>query len=321
MRFLNALFLAFLSINARASCNPGVLEYYPTVGGSLIGVCGQYGPMVLSGGTAPAVSTPIQGFGPYQAGAMHSLPAALQAAMGGLTAYSIKFRCNMITFPGNEFPWSGQDGGVNFYFNFLGNIFRWGTEDGGSNFADSTITASTATTYDVWLTYDGTTKRLYVNNFLAASQVHAGALPANGASMHFGAAWPPAAIFPTDGYLGDFILMNKAVIPPFDPISSTQRCPEIEKVLELDCALPKWLVLGMALLKPRQLHARTSSSFAEQRFVMDQTLILRVQRTVVADKTAVSRYTPTRTVTPGVRQASPTPTPRISPTVTPARTL
>lgn len=194
----------------------GTICYYKTIGGSLVDATGTHGVMVLSGGTAPAVSSPFEGFGPYQAAANHKPPASVQAALSGLTAYTIRIdniRCD--TLPGNMFPWSGQDGGVNYYFNTIGTagsaLFRWATEDGGAAFCDTAAgTLTTGVTYSVTFVYNGSQMKLYVNDILAATTTHAAALPATVASFHYGAAWPPAAIFPFDGYIGGLRLMNVA---------------------------------------------------------------------------------------------------------------
>ncbi len=229
MRFL--FFLLLWASSSWAAFAPGTVSYYKMQNGSLVDATGfDTVGLSITGANVLSVTSPFQGRGTFTAGAIMMPGAAAQAAMSGLTNYTIQmdnFYVNSL--PGNQFPFAGQDGGVNYYLNAIGTsgvaYFHWVTEDGGTNNLDTPANSlQIGVTYSVTLTYDGTTKRTYINNILSASVVHAAALPATVATLHFGAQWPPAAVFPCDCYIGGIRLMNKAVVPPIiDP--SGQRSP------------------------------------------------------------------------------------------------
>ncbi len=228
---MKLLFLLMaLSIRAQAyTCLSGTLAYYQciTCTADTPDRCGNYGALSFAAGVGYVVTSPFDGRGTWSAAADMKPASDFQAAVSGLTAYTIQFDgLYMQDLPGNTFPWGGQDGGVNYYLNVIGTpgnaYLHWVTEDGGTNNLDTAANSiQLGVTYTATLTYDGTVKRIYINNSLAASVTHSAALPATVTTFHFGAKWIPAPIFLGTYWLKGFRVMNIAGTPPFNDPTDT----------------------------------------------------------------------------------------------------
>lgn len=234
LRKLLFFLLVSLAVYAFAAYATGTKAWYQGVGGSLSDTTGQFGDMVLSGGTAPAVTSPFVGWGPYAAAAKHSLPAALLTAMDSATAYDIHFDyMDFTSLPGNMFPFSAENGANDDYCNIFGTagtaVFRWVSSSGGTNILDTTTTTAQAQVgpiYSVDFWTDGTNKRIYVNGVQAATVAHAANFPIAAAGFHFGAAWPPSSTFAFNGHIGGMrLLLGNVTIPVVDPVGNGQRTP------------------------------------------------------------------------------------------------
>ena len=235
MRLLSSLFLLCgLAVNSWAAFASGTLAYYKNVGGNFVDVTGLNANLSLSGGTAPGVTTPIVGFGPYAAAAKHSLPAGLLTTLAGSSSYTIQYDAMYAaSLPGNAFPWSAENGANDDYCNWFGasgvGVIRWVSSSGGSNILDTpSNTLQVSQTVKVAFTFDGTTKKIYLNDVLAASVVHSATFPVSAAAFHLGAAWPPSSTFPLTGYIGGVRFMSGTTIPIIDPSSNTVRSPYLK---------------------------------------------------------------------------------------------
>lgn len=216
LRFIKAFLIACFSIALGSSLEAAIPIAAWSLDNTLAQTSGTtiYGPLTMIG-SVPFVSSPAPTTGTFWAGTFFTsryftTPAGFNTAFTNLPAYTIHYRnCLLNSLASNEVVWSTTNG-VTYIQIFVGGVVQV-VMNGGSALASGTLAFSLNTNHTLTLSWDGTNRRLYVDNTQVASDTNSGALTSI-PNMYFGLYQGTSNAM--DGYISSAEFYTTALTPP-----------------------------------------------------------------------------------------------------------